>query len=85
MNFLTFFILFLSIFKRAISANLFNPRFRNTVLRICISNDKKNIISECKNKIENTILSKYSAINLFYDNLLKEEKDLIEAIMLLIV
>jgi hypothetical protein len=85
MNFLTFFILFLCIFKTAISANLFNPRFRNTVLRIYISNDEKNIISEYKNKIENTILSKYSAINLFYDNLLKEEKELIEAIMLLIV
>jgi hypothetical protein len=82
MNIITSFVLFLCIFE-AVSKNTFNSRFRNTLLRIYVASDKKYIINEYKNKLVNKILSKYDDFNLFYNKLSEEEKDLINAILIL--
>ena len=74
------------------SENSYNLRFRNTLLRIYISSDKKKVVNEYSNKIAiktktkatgyyNKLLSKYHDINLFYNTLTDEEKALIEAII----
>uniref|UniRef100_A0A6C0JHQ2 Uncharacterized protein n=1 Tax=viral metagenome TaxID=1070528 RepID=A0A6C0JHQ2_9ZZZZ len=67
-------------------------RFRNTLLRLYISSDKKKVINEYSNKIAiktknkavtyyNKVLSKYYDYNLFYNALTEEEKAIIEAII----
>ena len=69
--------MFLYIFKIA-SEKWYNLRFRNTLLRIYISSDKKKIVNEYSNKIViktktkatnyyNKVLSKYHDVNLFYN------------------
>jgi len=91
MNFLGFIVLFLYVLKSA-SKKAYNLRFRNTLLRVYIASDKKKVISEYSNKIAvktkiktidyyNKILSKYHDLNLFYNMLSDEEKELIEAII----
>jgi hypothetical protein len=82
MNLTTIFILFLYTFA-TVSGNRFNSRFRNSLLRIYIASDKKDIINEYKNKLVNKILTKYNNINLFYNSLTQEEKELIDAIITL--
>jgi hypothetical protein len=70
----------------------YNLRLRNTILRIYISADRKKVINEYSNKIinktkskvnkcYNKILSKYYDLNLFYNTLTDEEKEMIEAII----
>ena len=74
------------------SEKSYNLRFRNTLLRIYISSDKKKVVNEYSNKIAiktktkasnyyNKILSKYHDVNLFYNTLTDEEKAIIEAII----
>jgi hypothetical protein len=70
----------------------YNLRFRNALLRVYISSDKKRIINEYSNKIivktkskfneyYNKLLSKYYDTSLFYNSLTDEEKEIIEAII----
>jgi len=91
MNYITIFILFLYILMIN-SEKSYNLRFRNTLLRIYISSDKKKVVNEYSNKIAiktktkasnyyNKILSKYHDVNLFYNTLTDEEKAIIEAII----
>ena len=91
MNILVFIVLFLYVLKSA-AKKASNLRFRNTLLRLCIATDKKKVISEYSNKISiktkskttdyyNKILTKYHDLNLFYNMLSEEEKELIEAII----
>jgi hypothetical protein len=91
MNILSILILFLYILKIA-SEKSYNSRFRNTLLRIYISTDKKKVVNEYSNKISiktktkatnyyNKVLSKYHDLNLFYNTLTDEEKTIIEAII----
>jgi len=91
MNFLSIFILILYTSK-IVSEKFYNLRFRNTLLRIYISTDKKKLLSEYSNKIAiktktkttdyySKILSKYYDVNLFYNTLTEEEKTIIEAII----
>jgi len=91
MNILSIFILFLYITK-TLSENLYNLRFRNTLLRIYISTDKKKVANEYSNKIAiktktkvteyyNKIISKYHDMNVFYNTLTDEEKAIVEAII----
>ncbi len=91
MNLLVFIVLFLYVLKSA-AKKAYNLRFRNTLLRVYIATDKKKVISEYSNKIAiktksktidyyNKILSKYRDLNLFYNMLSDEEKELIEAII----
>jgi hypothetical protein len=91
MKFLVFIVLFLYVLKSA-AKNAHNLRFRNTLLRVYIATDKKKVISEYSNKIAiktksktidyyNKILSKYHDLNLLYNMLSDEEKELIEAII----
>lgn len=82
MNPVTIFILFLYIFV-TVSGNSFNTRFRNSLLRIYIANDKKDIINEYRQKLVNKILTKYNDINLCYNTLTQEEKEFIEAVITL--
>jgi hypothetical protein len=82
MNFLTIFILFLYTFV-TVSGNRFNSRFRNSLLRICIASDKKDIINEYRKKIVNKLVTKYNDINLLYNSITQEEKEFIEAIIAL--
>ena len=62
-------------------------RFRNSFLRIYISSDKNRIslINDYSHKIfkkiKNKITNKYYDLNLFYNNLSDEEKELIEFII----
>ena len=67
-------------------------RFRNSLLRIYIANDKEKILNEygfkiinkSKNKIDEyyqRAISKYHDINLFYNNLSPEEREFIDAIL----
>jgi hypothetical protein len=74
------------------SENSYNLRFRNTLLRIYISSDKKKVVNEYSNKIAiktktkakcyyNKVLTKYHDINLFYNTLSEEEKAIVEAII----
>jgi hypothetical protein len=76
------------------SEKAFNLRFRNTLLRVYIATDKKKVIGEYSDKIVkktkskasdyyNKMLTKYYDINLFYNSLTDEEKELIEAIIAL--
>jgi len=91
MNFLGFIVLFLYVFKCA-SERAYNLRFRNTLLRVYIASDKKKVIGEYSDKIVkktkskasdyyNKLLTKYYDINLFYNSLTQEEKELIETII----
>jgi len=91
MNFLSIFILILYTSK-IVSEKSYNLRFRNTLLRIYISTDKKKVVNEYSNKIAvktktkatdyyNKLLSKYHDINLFYNTLTEEEKAIIEAMI----
>lgn len=91
MNLLSILILFLYISK-IVSEKSYNLRFRNTLLRIYISTDKKKVVNEYSNKIEvkiktkatdyyNKVLTKYHDINLFYNSLNDEEKAIIETII----
>jgi hypothetical protein len=91
MKFLGFIVLFLYVLN-CYSEKAHILRFRNSLLRVYIAADKKKIISEYSNKIAiktknktidyyNKILSKYYDINLFYNMLSEEEKELIEAII----
>jgi len=91
MNFLPFFILILYTTK-IVSEKLYSLRFRNTLLRLYISTDKKKLCNECSKKIAlNTksnlkkyyekLLSKYYDLNLFYNTLSEEEKAIIETIL----
>jgi len=74
------------------SENSYNLRFRNTLLRIYISSDKKKVVNEYSNKIAiktktkatdcyNKVLTKYYNVNLFYNTLTEEEKAIIDAII----
>jgi hypothetical protein len=91
MNILSIFILILYTSK-IVSEKSYNLRFRNTLLRIYISTDKKKVVNEYSNKISiktktkatncyNKVLSKYHDVNLFYNTLTDEEKTIIEAII----
>ena len=91
MNFLGFIVLFLYMLN-CVSERAYNLRFRNTLLRVYIATDKKKVIGEYSDKIVkktqskasdyyNKILMKYYDINLFYNSLTDEEKELIEAII----
>lgn len=91
MNILSIIILFLYVFKIA-SEKSCNLRFRNTLLRIYISTDKKKVVNEYSNKIAvktktkasdyyNKVLTKYHDMNFFYNTLTEEEKAIIEAII----
>jgi len=91
MNYITIFILFLYILMIN-SENSYNLRFRNTLLRIYISSDKKKVVNEYSNKIAiktktkatdcyNKVLTKYYNVNLFYNTLTEEEKAIIDAII----
>lgn len=91
MNLLGIIVLFLYMLKCA-SDKYYNIRFRNTLLRIYISTDKKKAINEYSNKLAiktkskavdyyNKVLSKYYDFNLFYNTLTEEEKSIIEAII----
>ena len=93
MKFLGFIVLFLYVLN-CYSERAYNLRFRNSLLRVYIVADKKKIISEYSNKIAiktknktidyyNKILSKFHDFNLFYSMLTEEEKNLIDAIVLL--
>jgi hypothetical protein len=93
MNFLGFIVLFLYVCKCA-SEKAYNLRFRNTLLRLYIATDKKKVIGEYSDKIVkktqskandyyNKVLMKYYDVNLFYNSLTEEEKELIEAIIAL--
>jgi hypothetical protein len=70
----------------------YNLRFRNALLRVYISSDKKRIINEYSNKIivktkskfneyYNKLLSKYYDVSLFYNSLTDEEKEILETII----
>jgi hypothetical protein len=74
------------------SEKSYNLRFRNTLLRIYISSDKKKVVNEYSNKIAiktktkatdcyNKVLTKYYDVNLFYNTLTEEEKAIIDAII----
>ena len=76
------------------SEKAYNLRFRNTLLRVYIATDKKKVIGEYSDKIVkktqskandyyNKVVTKYYDINLFYNSLTEEEKELIEAIIAL--
>jgi len=76
------------------SERAYNLRFRNTLLRVYIATDKKKVIGEYSDKIikktksktndyYNKLLTKYNDINLFYNSLTDQEKELIEAIITL--
>jgi hypothetical protein len=91
MNILSIFILFLYVFK-TLSEKSYNLRFRNTLLRIYISTDKKKVADEYSNKIVvktktkatdcyNKVLTKYYDVNIFYNSLTEEEKAIVEAII----
>jgi len=91
MNFLSIFILILYTSK-IVSEKFYNLRFRNTLLRIYISSDKKKVVNEYSNKIAiktktkatdcyNKVLTKYYDVNLFYNTLTEEEKAIIDAII----
>jgi len=93
MNFLGFIVLFLYVCKCA-SERTYNLRFRNTLLRVYIATDKKKVIGEYSDKIVkktqskandyyNKVLMKCYDVNLFYNSLTDEEKELIEAIIAL--
>jgi hypothetical protein len=91
MNILSIFILILYTFKIA-SEKSYNLRFRNTLLRIYISTDKKKLVNEYSNKIAvktktkatdyyNKVLTKYHDMSLCYNTLTDEEKAIIEMII----
>jgi hypothetical protein len=91
MNFLSIFILFIYVSK-IVSEKSYNLRFRNALLRIYISSDKKKLVNEYTNKIAdktktrttgyyNNVLTKYYNLNLLYNTLTEEEKTIIEAII----
>jgi hypothetical protein len=91
MNLLSILILFLYISK-IVSEKSYNLRFRNTLLRIYISTDKKKLVNEYSNKIAvktktkatdyyNKVLTKYHDISLCYNTLTDEEKAIIEMII----
>ena len=93
MNFLGFIVLFLYMLNCA-SERVYNLRFRNTLLRVYIATDKKKVIGEYSDKIVkktkskasdyyNKLLMKCYDVNLFYNSLTEEEKELIEAIIAL--
>jgi len=93
MNFPVLNIMILFLYMIHISADkTYNLRFRNALLRVYISSDKKRIINEYSNKIivktkskfneyYNKLLSKYYDTSLFYNSLTDEEKEIIEAII----
>jgi hypothetical protein len=94
MNFLGFIVLFLYVCKCA-SEKAYNLRFRNTLLRLYIATDKKKVIGEYSDKIVkktqskandyyNKVLMKCYDVNLFYNSLTDEEKELIDFIISLI-
>jgi hypothetical protein len=91
MNLLSILILFLYISK-IVSEKSYNLRFRNTLLRIYISTDKKKLVNEYSNKIAvktktkatdyyNKVLTKYHDMSLCYNTLTDEEKAIIEMII----
>jgi hypothetical protein len=93
MNFLGFIVLFLYMLNCA-SERAYNLRFRNTLLRVYIATDKKKVIGEYSDKIVkktkskasdyyNKLLMKCYDVNLFYNSLTEEEKELTEAIIAL--
>jgi hypothetical protein len=72
--------------------NSYSLRMRNSLLRIYIASDKKQIIKEYSNKIinkskikfdilYNKIISKFHDINISYYNLSQEEKELLDFII----
>jgi len=93
MNFPVLNIMILFLYMINISADkTYNLRFRNALLRVYISSDKKKIVNEYSNKIiiktrtevnkyYNKLLSKYYDFSLFYNNLTDEEKEILEAII----
>ncbi len=80
MKFTGFIVLFLCVLKCA-SENSSKLRFRNTLLRVYIATDKKKVIGEYSDKLVKKVLTKYYDINLFYNTLSREDRDLIEAIV----
>jgi len=89
------FVLFLIILNLVIIANadnLRNLRVRNVLLRIYIASDKKQILKDYYKKSLNktktivlrkkeSIFSKIYEINMIYNNLTDEEKELLEFII----
>lgn len=87
-----FFILFTLYTIQNNAESLYNLRLRNTLLRVYIASDKKQIAKEYSkktivksktiiNKYYNKLLSKMHDINLLYTNLTDEEKDFLEFII----
>ena len=99
MNLQSFNILFLFMFLfmflymiNTCADKAYNLRFRNTLLRVYISSNKKKTITEYSNKIAfkiktkttdyyNKLVSKYYDLSLFYNSLTDEEKEIIETIL----
>jgi hypothetical protein len=91
MKIVGFIVLFLCLLKCS-SEKAYNLRFRNTLLRVYIASDKKKVINEYSHKLVNEtklkasdcynkLVTKYYDINLLYNSLTNEEKDLIEVII----
>jgi hypothetical protein len=62
-------------------------RFRNSILRIYIANDKNRLqlVNEYSNKlvekIKNKLVKKYYDLNIIYNNLTDEERELVDFII----
>ena len=91
MKILVFIVLFLYMLS-CYSEKAYNLRFRNTLLRVYIATEKKKVITEYSGKLVNKtkskaseyynkILTKYYDINLYYNTLTDEEKELIDFII----
>ena len=91
-----FYIIYLFFEIKYIHSEKSYLRFRNSLLRIYIENDKETIpndydfkiINKNKNNIHvscQSTLSKHYDINLIYNSLIKPENDFVYAVMLLIV
>lgn len=74
------------------SVNINNVRLRNTMLRIYIASDKKEILKDYYKKLlykskaivlkkKENIVSKIYELNMIYNNLTDEEKDFLEFIL----
>ena len=89
MKFILLIFVFICFIIQNNGENLYNLRLRNTLLRIYIASDKKQIAKEYSkktivksktiiNKYYNKLLRKIHDINLEYNNLTDEEKEILE-------
>ena len=91
MNFILLVFIFIGLIQNN-AENMYNLRLRNTLLRIYIASDKKELVNEYSkrvviksknivNKYYHKLLSKLYDINLLYNNLTDEERDFIDFII----